>query len=319
VRPAGGGQPAQLGRISSVRLDDGTPIVELVRVPSNALSTTRYVVRGSRRLPALAVRVAGAMPNVARSAVETGGTCSDVTGSIGGSLTFSASASGSLGVTWVRVWGPVYAPEISGGVSLSPGLSLTLSSWGFSGSCEVNFNSPTFELASVDTFAGPLSLCFDAGGSVGAQISGMLDQQLSASLTGSIGTNFHFGFAGAGLNPFLTVKASASSYAYTSFSGYVYVNGGPALLAEWGLCDDFGAGVQAQLLDEFDLGGNSSGWYATVKTYVNAAVNLNLLSYTYDATIQNFDIATVQIASGPWPGGGPPGCGIAGRAPQVIC
>jgi hypothetical protein len=160
-----------------------------------------------------------------------------------------------------------------------------------------------------------LSLCFGATISVGASVSGSIHQTLWTDLGGGVGTNFHFGINGSGLNPFNSMNASGgSTSAGSSWSGSIYVNGGPHLLGEWGVCETFGVGVQAGLNDTFTLGGNSSDWTAAVGESVNAQVNLNLLNYTYNQTIANWNVFTDTLASGGWPssgsssGGGGGGC-----------
>jgi hypothetical protein len=322
IRPARPGRAAELGRIVRISRSGGVMIASLVRVPANALEPRRFAMFGKGRTIDVPVGLVGASSSTVHGA-DLSPSCSDGSGSVKGSVSFSPSAGGSLGVTWVNVFeGIIYLPEISGGISFSPNTSVSLSGEGFSGSCEDDFSAGEEEIATVDTFAGPLSLCFGASGEVGASVSGSVSQSLSAGLHGAIGTNFHFGVTGAGLNPFNNVGPSGgASSPSAAWSGSIYIGGGPYLLAEWGVCDVGGVGVQAGLNSTFTLTGASSGWTASVSESVNASVNLNLLDYSYSQTIDNWNLFTDTLASGSWPssgGGGGGGCGLRLLSPSVI-
>lgn len=308
----------QLAAVTGVvHTASGGYLLDVTPVPSSALAPVKAARTFSGRTDQASVSLDGHRSGPLGDDSVADPSCQNATGSISGSVDFSPSGGASLGVSWVNVWaGIIWAPEISGSVSFSPNASLSLTGIGFGGSCEADFNTPQVEVATVDTFVGPLSLCFGATGDVGASVGGTLSQTVSATLGGSIGTNFHFGVNGAGLSPYNSISASATSTPFSgSWSGSIYVGGGPFLDGEWGVCDVAGVGVQAQLNTQLTLSGSSSGWSAVIAESVTAQVNLNVLDYSYNQTIANWDAFSDTLASGSWPssggggGGGGGGCG----------
>lgn len=208
-----------------------------------------------------------------------------------------------MGVSWIDVWGGiVWSPEISGDISLSPNLSETLSGVSFSGSCAADFSSPQEELASIWTPAGPLSLCFGISGTAGASVSGSapLNGSLTGYVSGQVGSDFHFGFTGAGLNPFDSVSPGVNYPSGSSWGGSLFATVGPYLDGEWGVCGIGGVGVSAGLYDTLSWNASPSGWSIKVKKYVNVSINLNLLDYSYSQTLDNWGLQTTTLRTGSW-------------------
>jgi len=306
-----------LVRITRLGTDHGQEVATAVSVPADALSAFRSAVAGAGRTlrAPVVLRPSGAGGHVLPGATpaDTDVSCG-ITGTLTGTLAFDPTAGGSLSVVWVDVWmGIVWAPEISGTVWFDPHLSATLAAESLSGSCEVAWDTGSEELASIDTPAGPLSVCFAAAGSLGASVGVTFSQDLTATLAGRIGTGFRFGTVGTGLSPFNDVTTTGTATTPTaSWNGEIWVSGGPSVEAEWGDCGIAGVGASATLTETLTLTGNPSGWAGTIQDSVNAAVNLDLLDWSISRSVYNWNFIDDTFVSGTWPSGGSGGSGGGG-------
>lgn len=313
-----------LVRVTRLGTDHGRRVATAVSVPADALSAFRSAVTGTGRTlrtpVALRPRAAGGHVLPGATPVLPGATPADtdvecgITGTLTGALAFEPTAGGSISVVWVDVWmGIVWAPEISGTVWFDPHLSATLAAESLSGSCEVAWDTGSEELASIDTPAGPLSVCFGAAGSLGASVGVTFSQDLTATLAGRIGTNFRFGTVGTGLSPFNDVTTTGTATTPTaSWNGEIWVSGGPSVEAEWGYCGIAGVGASATLTETLTLTGSPSGWAGTIQDSVNAAVNLDLLDWSFSRSVYNWNFIDDTFVSGTWPSGGSGGGGGGG-------